>query len=120
MEEEKLISEFNEAKFQIFRLHNIWLDCRFYRENGLLEQYRWKLDSAEIELSEDIKRLSNKNNPYTTKFKKLNKEIDKVFLDEKNINKQHHYLKQKEILLRDIQDKAGKGARRKPEDEDRM
>ena len=35
-EPESLTSEFNEAKFQIARLHNIWLECKNLREKGNL------------------------------------------------------------------------------------
>ena len=108
MEETKLISEYNEAGNQILRLHNIWLDCRRYREAGSLGKYKWALDSAEIELTLDI--LDKQ-----TELDTLNTKIVTNFGVKLYIN-----LMKKEKLLRQIQDQAGKGGKYKDPNEDEM
>jgi len=119
-EKEKLISEFNEAKLQIFRLHNIWLECKHFRETGRLVHWKWKLDTATIELWNDAKRLDNESEEegnYISSLKKLDKEIFEAE-KQKNLAKLYQKLVEKEKLLREIQEEAGKGARYKPVDED--
>jgi hypothetical protein len=128
-EEERLISEFNEAKFQIFRLHNIWLECKQYREKGFINQWRWKLDTAMIELWNDARRLDGEENKdeseeekksrYVNQLKKLNKKISEKIKDKK-MKELYECLTQKEIILREIQERAGKGARYRAADEDYM
>lgn len=119
--EERLISEFNEAKFQIYRLHNIWVECRYLREKGKLISWRWRLDTAMIELWNDAERLDGNSEKkyYTTKLRNLNKEVAEK-LKEKNLEKLYNKLMEKEIFLREIQEKAGKGAKFRPADDDYM
>lgn len=119
--EGKLISEFNEAKFQIFRLHNIWVDLRNLREKGNLVKINWILDSAQLELATDANRLDEnikeEEKKYSSKLKKLDEEILKSFTsaDKKELYK---YLKEKETLLRILQQDAGKGGRLRDADDD--
>jgi hypothetical protein len=97
-EEQEKTSKYNEAVNQIIRLNNIWVDCRRFREGGLLEKYKWVLDSAEVELTIDIKKEHRK------KLKELNSKIEKALG-----RKLYLFLIRKEKLLRLIQEKAGKG-----------
>jgi len=127
--EERMISEFNEAKFQIFRLHNVWLECKSLREKGFLNKWRWKLDTAMIELWNDAKRIDGeedesekpeeKEKRYISKLKKVNKEINDS-TKQKKIELIYNNLIKKELLLREIQEAAGKGGRLKSADEDYM
>lgn len=125
MEEERLISEFNEAKFQIFRLHNIWLECKNLREKGKLILCMWKLDTGEIELWNDAKRLDENNEKtkdyekYIDKLKNINDKLYKN-LKVKNFIRFYQNLINKERLLREIQEGAGKGAKFRPADDDYM
>ena len=116
---DKLTSEYNEAAFQIARLHNLWLDSRKQREKGDLVSLRWTLDSAEIELSEDIDLLDEQTNKNTfnNDLEKINKEVRDAI---KSANKFKLYrgLIKKEKFLRKIQEEAGKGAKRRSEDDD--
>jgi len=113
---EKLTSKYNEASFQIQRLHNIWLDARRHRENGSLQKYKWVLDSAEIELTTDIVKKGKEINPEHSKaLKKVNEDIEKA-----KARALYVALMEKEKLLRQIQDAAGKGGVYENPDEDEM
>jgi hypothetical protein len=87
-EDTRLVSEYNEAYFQIIRLNNIWLNCKSRRETGNLVGYRWTLDSATIELWGDAVRLDGENSKYTfiKKLEDIEKEISK-YLETKDWNK---------------------------------
>lgn len=122
MTNEEFISEYNEAQFQIFRLHNIWQECRQASERGDLIAWKWKLNSAEIELNNDARRLDKKKG-FLKQLKEINKKIVEI---EINFQKTHSpkylsllylKLKEKEELLKYIQDEAGKGARYKLREE---
>jgi hypothetical protein len=118
VENERLISEFNEAKFQIFRLHNIWLDCKTLRRNGDLNSWRWALEDAEAELFGDAEFMGKQDEKaYVKKLKSINKLIAKT-AQLKNPRMFFLALKEKELFLRHIQDIAGKGSRRRSEDSD--
>ncbi len=119
MSEEQIISEFNEAKFQIYRLHNLWLKAEQQRSSGKLVDCRWTLDSVEVELHTDIKRLDKEkeDNKYGEKLAKLEKDIEES-KEKKEVDKFYVALKKKEMLLREIQDHSGKGGRYKNLDDD--
>lgn len=121
-------SEYNEASFQIMRLNEIWVACRRSREKGNLESVRWILDSAELELCNDVKRVDGSNNEgFGFKLKEVNKKIEdclKVSSKTEDIKKKfsdyYAALKEKESLLREVQEAAGKGTKLKSSDEDEM
>lgn len=128
-EENSLTSEFNEAKFQIARLHNIWLECKNLREKGNLLAWKWKLDSAQIELNNDAQRLDDEKNNKQKDGNKVSGYIDKltnvdlqILLAEqkKNLGLLYTHLKKKEMLIREIQEAAGKGAKYRSWDDDGM
>ncbi len=108
---ERKLSEFNEASFQIQRLHNAWLDCRRLRESGNLEKWKWALDSVEIELSVDS--IDNEG-----ELEDVNKKLSGI--KEIKLEDFYLFLKEKEKLLRKIQDKAGKGGKYKDPDDDNL
>jgi len=120
---ERLISEFNEAKFQIYRLHNLWQEAKHHRESGNLVHLRWTLDSAAIELSHDAKKLDGNlkddKEGYVFKVEELNSEINSA-VQNGNLSKLYLKLVEKEKLLREIQEESGKGGRYKQEDSDWM
>ena len=124
---EKQISEFNEAAFQISRLHNKWLQFSHLLEQGSLILCKWKLDTIGIELWNDAKRLDGEETPEETKEDKENKyvnkliKVDKEIVDaekEKDKGKLYFTLLKKAKLLKEIQDDAGKGARYRPADDE--
>jgi len=75
--------------------------------------WKWELDSAEIELIYDANKIDKeKKTSYTDKLKNVNERI----LDSEvksDFTKFYLYLKEKEILLREIQQMAGKGTKYK-------
>ena len=109
MQESKKISEFNEAGLQIQRLHNSWLDIARFRERGDFYAARWKLDTIEAELNNDIVRQE-----FVDEMKELNESI----FNEVSKLEVYKLLLKKEKLLRRVQDKAGKGGKYKDPDED--
>lgn len=116
----KVTSEWNDAGLQIRRLNNIWIECKYNREKGKLIDYKWKLDSAAVELWNDAKRLDKEEtNGYTTTLQELDKEIIKAEL-EKNLSLFYQKLLAKERILREVQELSGKGSKFKAADEDFM
>jgi len=116
--EERLVSQFNEAKFQIIRLHNIWQQIRIYREAGKLEDCRWTLDSAEVELQEDLEKEDEDHSKL--KLKEKLKEINENIENAKSKPELYKNLMLKEKFLRKIQDLSGKGAKRMLQDDEGM
>ena len=115
----KTISKFNEGVLQIQRSNNIWLCARINREGGNYRRVKDILDSAWIEFAIDAEKLDNNED---TNYVKQVEDIDKEYEEEvkkKNRNALYKLLIKKEILIRTIQDKSGKGARyENPEDDD--
>jgi len=124
-DDSKKTSEFNEAIFQLQRLNFIWIDSRKNRENGNYQKYKSNLDSATIELSPDIVRLDNENImdknyiSYKRKIEQINNEIERSALM-RNRNLLYKKLMEKEILLRNIQEDAGKGGKLIDPDDDEV
>lgn len=125
MVEEKYISEYNEAYLQIVRLHSIWENCGRLMKSGDLIGWKWELERAETELYVDARKLDkDKHTNYLKKLKKINRFIIslemrfKMTYNPKILARLYLTLKKKELLLRIIQDDAGKGTKYKPFDED--
>ena len=122
-EKRAFTSEFNEAKFQILRLHNSWEKCKDYSHSGKLMQWNWELDNIFAELSTDAENEDNgkesnrkeSKQGYTDKIKKLN---ELVAENKKNSEKLYLILRMKERILKRLQDVSGKGSKRKADDED--
>lgn len=115
-------SDFNEAKSQLFRLHNLYLDCRNYTKKGDLIAFKWALEDIWTELCPDARVLGGKDdlgptkdNKYFTEIERLNKDIASAGVDR---DKLYQSLLNKYRFLRFLQDDAGKGSKRSPTDED--
>jgi len=122
-----LTSEYNEASFQIYRLHIVWTKCREYRQSGNIIGWKDELNSAEIELSTDALRLDgkihNKENGWLERIKKANTNIEETKKIKEYISKKkaiNEFLKDKEILLRNLQEEAGKGTKFRFVDEEHL
>lgn len=118
-----ITSEYNEAKFQILRLHILWLGCNNISKSGNLDGWKWTLDCIWRELSIDALSKGgaekdgqpSKDNIYYNRVKELNEDITKA---QSNANK-YDALQTKEIFLRWLQDTvAGKGSKRRASDEE--
>lgn len=101
-----LLSEFNEAVFQIHRLHNIWQLSNNYARKGQLQEWRWILDRAWVELATDAKEKDEKK--YFSEMKQLDDRIAKAKTD----GELYPALKEKEIFLRVLQNAVGKGSKK--------
>ena len=107
----ELTSDFNEAKFQIYRLHILWVTCNTISNEGKLQEWKWKLDTIWRELSPDA-QYKDKNkedgDTYFYRISILNKKITEAIEREGLYNA----LQEKEIFLRCLQDEVGKGTKK--------
>ena len=115
----------NDAMLQIQRLHNIWNDARSKRESGKLLECRWILDSAEIELSDDIEKIDESITDGKQTISKKLGEINDKLKKKDNLKREnevnfYNILLDKEKLLRNVQNRVGKGSKFKDTEEDDM
>lgn len=111
-EKKSLTSDFNEAKLQIFRLNNALERCNKHAREGDLISWKWELDGIFRELSTDAEYLDSfakETQKYGYKINKINQLISKY---DKNAALLYKILEKKEIILRRLQDEAGKGSKR--------
>jgi hypothetical protein len=105
-------SNFNEAQWQINRLHNSWINCKHYRTKGDLFNWRWELETIWSELRSDAKRIKKdipwEDNEYNIKTSALDKAIN-ISVRISNAKLLYDLLDRKEKHLRWLQDDAGKG-----------
>jgi len=99
-ESEEKKSKYNAAVSQIYRLDNLFQKAEHYRSVGNLKKWNWILDSIWIELASDSN--TNENEIYE-KFKSI---ISKYM---KNRGIFYQILMRKEIWIRKLQNKQGKG-----------
>jgi len=119
-ERKNLISDFNQAKFQILRLNDRWERCHTFAHSGKLDDWKWELNDAWRELSVDAfyeDEGKKKADTFSYKIGKLNELIAK---NQNNRAKLYRILETKEIMLRRLEDRAGKGSKRREADEDDM
>ncbi len=110
-DKQKLSSDFNEAAYQIERLHNLWMKCNHYSTSGLLDKWKFHLDAIKRELGKDIKDLDKdkEKNTYNHKINLINLEIAKVKYDKDLL---YLALQKKDELLREVQEDTGKGSKK--------
>ena len=112
------ISEFNDGFNQVQRLNSIWSKCHYYASKGDLQNYKWELDRAWVELAAGAKERDDnlsKDKQYTTKYNYHNSNIIKAG----KIKSQLYYaLMDKEIFLRCLAKKLGLGGKDKVRDEE--
>ena len=116
----KLISDFNQAGLQIIRLDSLWNKCNNLAPKGMLKEWNWQLDRVKQELSSDMADVdgeenSKKPNSYYMKIKEINAKIQQECNNKEEL---YRYLMEKERILRRLEDKAGKGSKKRYEDED--
>ncbi len=110
----ELTSDFNEAKFQIYRLHILWITCNTLSNDGELTKWKWKLDTIWRELSPDAhqKDEGKEKDTYFKEYKDLNDKIAKA----KGNTALYNALQEKEIFLRRLQEEVGKGGKKSSTD----
>jgi hypothetical protein len=122
---DRLIAQFDESIMKLFRMNNSWVRAQRYRESGNLIQWRWVLDSLYLELAYESERLDKDNElegkpeGYVAKLKKLDHNIPELILKRK-LADLYETLKEKERLLREIQQESGMGTKHKSMIDDEM
>ncbi len=104
-DKKKLVSEFNEASFQILRLHELWLKANLQSVKGNLGGWKWTLDCIWRELAADAKQTDE--DKYFTRVKILNA---RVAITEGF--KLYNALNEKHIFLKTLQEDVGKGGKK--------
>jgi len=96
------ISKFNSTLAILFRIDRLWQDAHHHSRSGQLIKWNWDLDRVWCELAADVKEDDEKD------FKKFNDEIAKI---NKVSGGGELYTKllEKEIFIRKLQNKQGKG-----------
>jgi hypothetical protein len=114
-------SKFNGAISQIFRLDELWRDTHNHSRKGQLELWNWDLDRVWVELAGDFDDEHDNN----ANFNLINQEIStmkdnfaKRKLDGATFaNNYYAILNKKELFLRRLQNKLGKGTEFEDEDD---
>jgi len=108
MEPETRVSKFNSSIAILQRIDQLWKDAHNHSRSGQLMKWNWDLDRVWCELAADAENS-------VEDFEEHNKKI-KVFLENVTKNKSptrynelYTLLLKKEIFLRTLQNKQGKG-----------
>ena len=141
-EEQNKTSKYNSGIAQLYRLDGLWRDVNTHSRQGLFTKWNEDLDRIWCELARDLPE-TDKTNTETEKvksfksnkedFDKFDSELAKLgdFQDHPpagfvqipnetkiNRNKQYKILIEKELFLRRLENKLGKGTAWDDEDED--
>lgn len=110
--QERPQSEYNEAISELKRLNELWTSCHVARKKGNLTLWNSNLDSIWVELSGD-EDLTDGEDIKT--YNLFNKMISK---HKNNKNNYYQILHKKNIFLRALQNRQGKGGKHKEDDDD--
>lgn len=113
-DKKQLLSEFNEASYQILRLHDYWVDCAKFSRDGNFDRWKWTLDVIWIELCSDAYKKNEE------RYKKELLICDTMINKSKNKAQLYYSLKKKQEFLKTLQDDVGKGSKRSEHFEDMM
>ena len=102
-EQPEKISKYNSGIAQIYRVDNLWKNSHHHRCCGELILWNWDLDSVWCELVGDLKEDDER----IEKFAELDKEVGLNLMKDKRLL--YKSLMNKEIFLRRLQNKLGKG-----------
>lgn len=98
-------SSYNEAGYQILRLHDSWVKCNQFRRHGDFNGWKWELDIIFSELYTDIKNRTKKGEEF---FKK-DKEYRELIAKANKPNTIYNALFERHNFLKTMQDEVGKG-----------
>lgn len=123
---EELLSSFNEAKFQILRIHENWTRCNYFRRKGDFLNWRWELDCLWDEIYGKIKIRNDEQ--FEDDIEKIDGRIQAHKLpsnptkeDVRQYNgKLYSLLREKQRLLKHIQEAVGLGGRMFTPDQDQI
>ena len=97
-------SKFNEANLNILRLHHSWLKCSAFRQKGMYEAWRCELDNVWSELCADVSRMTDEKD-----IEEENKNLREATAKVKNSIELYNAISARQVFLRRLQDKCGKG-----------
>ena len=123
-EPQQKISRYNSGIAQIYRLDILWRDSHKHSRLGELTKWNWDLDRVWLELAGDLEEDDKQITDYeafTTLIGDLNKKFTnrKIDLGEYKLTL-YKLLMEKELFLRRLQNKLGKGSSYLEGDEDYM
>lgn len=105
MEQEGILkSKYNEAGYQILRLHELWNNCERFAHSGDLQKWHWALDSIWRELYADVLKQ-----PEELGLIEENKGLRNTIQNAKTPREKYEALNERHLFLKKIQDMAGKG-----------
>lgn len=93
-------SKYNSAIAQLYRIDQLWQDAHRHARSGELMKWNWDLDRVWCELAADAEKGSDEE---------FNEFLDRIAKARTKPNELYHILLEKEIFLRRIQNKQGKG-----------
>ncbi|KKL81192.1 hypothetical protein LCGC14_1997240 [marine sediment metagenome] len=93
-------SKYHGTFSQLYRLDSLWQLCHEFRKKGNLKQWNFNLDCVWTELASDAEKTDNE---------KFNEFIEKIIENKLKRNILYQILMEKEIFLRKLQNKQGKG-----------
>ena len=99
------VSQYNEAGFQIIRLHNHWIKADLYANNGLFPRWKFILDTIWRELHADVIK-----NPKAKEWVGKNKSLRMKIASAKSRSIMYESLNERHEFLKDLQDSVGKGS----------
>ncbi len=108
--ETQLKSKFASTFTQFYRLDNLWQSAHLHSRGGQLKLWNWDLDKVWAELAPDATKGDFK------KFAAYSKFIVKA----KTKGRMYNLLLNKEIFLRSLQNKQGKGTEYYDPDDDEL
>lgn len=116
----QLTSKYKDSINQIIRLNQLLQDCHAHSRAGELRKWNWDLDRIWIELGAELKPEEKEGKPNTDKkieddFKLICNEVAKSWMLP---NKLYDALNKKELFLRRLQEKQGKGSTKVDTDEE--
>ena len=115
------LSKFNSGALINMRLNNLWVDSHTHKRNGKYLSWNGDLDAVWCELGGDVKEEDESNKKYNEIEEQLSKlspilnwnshgQYDNLTTELKLLqNKQYRILIKKELFLRRLQNKQGKG-----------
>jgi len=140
--QESKVSKYNSGVAQLYRLDGLWKDVNNHSRSGLYLKWNEDLDRVWCELSRDLPEEEKKEdeNKKIPTFKKAKEEFDKFdvklkeqgsfqdsppagFIEisqevKRKRNEHYKILMEKELFLRRLENKLGKGTAWEDDDED--
>ena len=114
-EDKKLISEFNSAKFQVFRINLRWDKINEFRDKSDLLNWAKSLDMIWDEMISKVIKRGDLH--YIALINEIDAKIHKIKSKRQRFEKA---LRLKHQLLKVIEERVGLGGRMKDSDEDEM